>query len=107
MSDADWAKFLVKFFKAKAKQDLNGKKDKALAALAAAGLPLWYDGKDHAAPIVVPPAVEPTAATVTVESFEPKADSIAPDLVKEKIEVPKELKAELDDLLKKIKGFKK
>ena len=41
LSDADWAKFLVKFYKAKYKQNLNHKQKRAQADLAAAGIPDW------------------------------------------------------------------
>ena len=56
LSDADWAKFLVKFYKAKYKQNLNGKQKRAQADLAAAGIPDWVV-KQRPPPAL--PVVEP------------------------------------------------
>lgn len=111
MSDADWAKFLVKFFKAKYKQNLNGKQKKAQADLAAAGIPDWVQKQKPPVPVPVtppstPPVGTPTPAPTPVEAPPPvtpavTAPAVGVPTVPDKDTLEAELRKTIADWIKK------
>ncbi len=109
LSDADWASFVMQFLRAKMKQDLVGKRDKAQADLVAAGLPYWYGGQPKPpAPTPVapstPPAV-PNPVTPTPAATSPPVTPPAVPAVPSKDALMDTIKGMLEAYLK-AKGKK-